>query len=140
MARMNKLLGGRPRLDLEMAHILEAVRRHRQVIAPARELGCCDAYIHVRLKHVGLTLRESLVARLQSHAYETGLHRDARFFIVNRHRVWQIVDAAADLAGLVKPPGVGTAHVLRHSGAIERMRLSGILGASRISWAMPARP
>ena len=35
------------------------------------------------------------------------------------------MDAAADLAGLVKPPGVGTVHVLRHSGAIERMRLSG---------------
>ena len=67
----------------------------------------------------------SLVARLQSYAYVTGLHRDARFFPINRHRVWQIVDAAADLAGLVKPPGVGTVHVLRHSGAIERMRLSG---------------
>ena len=67
----------------------------------------------------------SLVARSQSYAYETGLHRDARLFLVNHHRVWQIVDAAADLAGLVKPPGVGTVHILRHGGAIERMRLSG---------------
>lgn len=67
----------------------------------------------------------SLVAQLQSYAYEHALPKDARFFPVNRHRVWQIGDAAADLAGLVKPPGVGTVHVLRDSGAIERMRLLG---------------
>jgi integrase len=67
----------------------------------------------------------SLVARLQSYAYERELGRDQRFFPINRHRTWQVVDAAADLAGLVKPPGVGTVHILRHSGAIERMRLSG---------------
>ena len=67
----------------------------------------------------------SLVARLQSFAYENGLAKDAQFFPVNRHRVWQIVDAAAARAGLVKPPGVGTVHILRHSGAIERMRASG---------------
>ena len=54
-----------------------------------------------------------------------GLARDARFFPVNRHRTWQIVDAAANQAGLVKPSSVGTVHILRHSGAIERMRLSG---------------
>ena len=67
----------------------------------------------------------SLVAQLPSYAYERRLPRDARFFPINRHRVWQIVDAAAELAGLAKPPGVGTVHILRHSGAIERMRISG---------------
>jgi integrase len=75
----------------------------------------------------------SLVARLQSLAYETGLHRDARFFPVNRHRVWQIVDAAADLAGLVKPPGVGTAHVLRHSGVLIGCGCLATPGVSRTS-------
>jgi molybdenum-dependent DNA-binding transcriptional regulator ModE len=59
---MNKTLRGRPRLDLELAHILEAVRRHGQVVAAAYELGCSDAYIHVRLKQVSLTLREVLNA------------------------------------------------------------------------------
>ncbi len=44
---------------------------------------------------------------------------------MNRHRVWQIVDAAVERAGLVKPPGVGTVHILRHSGALERMKASG---------------
>lgn len=67
----------------------------------------------------------SLVARLQSYAYETGLAKDAQFFPINRHRVWQIVDAVVDIVGLVKPAGVGTVHILRHSGAIERMRASG---------------
>ena len=53
-------LRGRPRLDLDLLAILEAVRRHRQVMAAGRELGCSDAYIHVRLKRVGLTLKDVL--------------------------------------------------------------------------------
>ena len=67
----------------------------------------------------------SLVAQLRSYAYERELPREARLFSINRHRAWQIVDAAAKSAGLAMPPGVGTVHILRHSGAIERMRLSG---------------
>ena len=59
---MRKTLRGRPRLNLEMAKILEAVRRHGQVVAAAHELGCSDAYIHVRLKQAGLTLGEVLNA------------------------------------------------------------------------------
>ena len=67
----------------------------------------------------------SLVYRLQSYGFEIGMDRSDRFFPFNKHRAWQIIDAAADLAGLVKPSGVGTVHILRHSGAIERMRISG---------------
>ena len=59
---MVKTLRGRPRLDLELSQILEAVRRHAQVVAAARELGCSDSYIHVRLRQVGLTLAEVLEA------------------------------------------------------------------------------
>lgn len=62
MAGMKKTLRGRSRLNLDLAHILEAVRRHRQVVAAARELRCSDAYIHVRLKGAGLTLAEVLEA------------------------------------------------------------------------------
>jgi molybdenum-dependent DNA-binding transcriptional regulator ModE len=54
---MGNTLKGRPRLNLGIEQILEAVRRHGQVVAAAHELGCSDAYIHVRLKRVGLTLR-----------------------------------------------------------------------------------
>jgi hypothetical protein len=59
---MKKTLRGRPRLNLELTQILEAVRRHRQVMAAARDLRCSDAYIHVRLKGAGLTLVEVLDA------------------------------------------------------------------------------
>lgn len=53
---------GRPPLNLNVAQILRAVRYHRQVMAAARELGCSDAYIHVRLKRAGLTLQHVLDA------------------------------------------------------------------------------
>ncbi len=67
----------------------------------------------------------SIVAQLQSYAYECKLAPDARLFPMTRHRVWQIVDRAAESEGLIKPSGVGTVHILRHSGAIERMRMTG---------------
>ncbi len=60
---MKTTLRGRPRLNLELQQILEAVRRRGQVVAAARELGCSDAYIHVRLKKAGITLRDVLEAR-----------------------------------------------------------------------------
>ena len=53
---MVRSLRGRPRLDIQLEQIIKAVRQHQQVTAAARELGCSDAYIHVRLKRVGLTL------------------------------------------------------------------------------------
>ena len=59
---MKTTLRGRPRLDLGLLVILETVRRHRLVMAAARDLGCSDAYIHVRLKKVGLSLRVVLEA------------------------------------------------------------------------------
>ena len=59
---MKKTLRGRPRLDLNLTVILEAVRRHGQVLAAGRDLSCSDAYVHVRLKLAGLTLKEVLAA------------------------------------------------------------------------------
>ena len=55
---MVNTLKGRPRLNLGMGQILDAVRRPGQVLAAADELSCSDAYIHVRLKKAGLTLGE----------------------------------------------------------------------------------
>ena len=57
---MVRSLRGRPRLDIQLEQIIMAVRRHQQVMAAARELGCSDSYIHVRLKGVGLTLAQIL--------------------------------------------------------------------------------
>ena len=53
---------GRPPLNLNLVQVLQAVRRHGRVMAAARELGCSDAYIHVRFKRAGLTLQHVLDA------------------------------------------------------------------------------
>jgi len=67
----------------------------------------------------------SLIGRLQGYAYEHSLAKDNYFFPLTRTRVWKIVNGAMTRAGLTKPPGVGAVHLLRHSGAIERMRATG---------------
>lgn len=59
---MQKTLRGRPPLALGLAQILDTVYRHRQLVAAAQELGCSPAYIHVKLKALGLTLRDVLEA------------------------------------------------------------------------------
>jgi len=53
---------GRPSLNLDLAQILKEVRNYGQVVAAARELGCSDAYIHVRMNRAGITLSEVLEA------------------------------------------------------------------------------
>ncbi len=57
---MKTTLRGRPNLDLDLAQILRAVRQRGQVMAAARELGCSDAYIHVRITRVGIRLAQVL--------------------------------------------------------------------------------
>jgi hypothetical protein len=53
-------LRGRPRLDTPLDLMVDAVRRHRQVMAAARELGCSPAYVHKRLKAAKITLAQVL--------------------------------------------------------------------------------
>ena len=62
MTAVDDSLRGRPRLNIRLERILEAIRRHGRVMAAAAELGCSDAYIHVRLKSANLTLRQVLDA------------------------------------------------------------------------------
>ena len=63
------------------------------------------------------------IARLRLPAL--GLPRDSRFFPVSRGRVHQIIQEAADSAGIPIPEHVGAVHVLRHSGAIARLEATG---------------
>ena len=53
---MKTTLRGRPSLDLDLAQKLRAVRQHGQVMAAARKSSRSDAYIHVRMIKVGLSL------------------------------------------------------------------------------------
>lgn len=57
---MKNTLRGRPRLDLELDTIIEAVRRHGKVLTAARELHCSDSYIHQRFKEAGTSLAKVL--------------------------------------------------------------------------------
>jgi methylphosphotriester-DNA--protein-cysteine methyltransferase len=45
---------------MPLERIIKAARRHRQVVAAARELGCSAAYVHKRFKAAGLTLAQVL--------------------------------------------------------------------------------
>jgi len=55
------ILRGRPRLNMPLERVIEAVREHGQVVAAApRELGCSDAYIHKRFRAAGITLAQVL--------------------------------------------------------------------------------
>ena len=67
----------------------------------------------------------SLAAELQAYAYREGLGPDDRLFPIKRARAFQIVELAMYAAGVNKPSHVGACHVLRHSGALERLRATG---------------
>ncbi len=67
----------------------------------------------------------TLAAQLEAYAYRHKLKTEARFFPFTRTRAFQIVEAAMGRAGIAKPDHVGTVHVLRHSGALERLRVTG---------------
>jgi len=76
-------------------------------------------------KHGTVAISSSLAAQLKAYAYDKAIKPDERLFKINRFRVHQIVKAAMSKAGVVKPDGVGSVHVLRHSGAIARLQATG---------------
>ncbi|MCH7705800.1 MAG: hypothetical protein IIB33_01985 [Chloroflexi bacterium] len=59
---MERQFPGRPRIQLTMRQVLEAVRRHGRVLTASHELGCSAAYVHARLKEAGLSLLQVLEA------------------------------------------------------------------------------
>lgn len=72
-----------------------------------------------------VALSPSLAAQLQSFAYRQQIAPEQRLFPISRIRAYQIISKASTEAGLVRPPNVGAIHILRHSGAIERLRRTG---------------
>lgn len=71
----------------------------------------------------------TLAAELQAYAYRQQIPPDSRLFPITRPRAFQIVTEAFTKAGITKPSRtrdkVGSVHILRHSGAIERLRQTG---------------
>ncbi len=76
-------------------------------------------------KHSVAAISPSLAAQLQAFAYRHDVAPDEPIFHISRKRVFQIVKSGFTRAGIAKPAGVGTVHVLRHSGAIERLKATG---------------
>ena len=69
---MKSTLRGRPKLNIETRDILRALRQSRKVVAAARELCCSPAYIHARLRELGLSLTEVLDAPDSPSLFEDG--------------------------------------------------------------------
>lgn len=65
-----------------------------------------------------------VAAEILAYAYTNNISMNDRIFTITRVRAFQIVQAAMKAAGIEKPPHVGHCHVLRHAGAIERLRLT----------------
>ena len=72
-----------------------------------------------------VALSPTLASRLLTYAYQSGVKPDQKFFPITRVRAWQIINRAFSASGIVKPDGVGSAHVLRHSGSMDRLDRTG---------------
>ena len=76
-----------------------------------------------------VAISASMAAELQSYCYRARIGEDERIFPVSRSQAFRIVTEAFYKAGIPRPSKerdhVGAVHILRHSGAIERLRLTG---------------
>ena len=76
-----------------------------------------------------VAISSSIAAELQSYCYRTRIGENERIFPISRSQAFRIVTQAFDKAGIPRPSKerdhVGGVHILRHSGAIERLRLTG---------------
>jgi len=76
-----------------------------------------------------VAISASIAAELQSYCYRSRIGEGDRIFLVSRSQAFRIVTDAFDKAGIPRPSKerdhVGGVHILRHSGAIERLRLTG---------------
>lgn len=75
-----------------------------------------------------VAISASIAAELQSYCYRFKIGEGERIFPVSRSQAFRVVTEAFDRAGIPRPSKehdhVGGVHILRHSGAIERLRLT----------------
>ncbi len=76
-------------------------------------------------KYREAALSTSLMALLHQFCYKWEIPPQARIFQVTKWRAHQILQRAFERSGVQKPPRVGAVHVLRHSGALERLKDTG---------------
>jgi len=82
-----------------------------------------------RLKIVGkgrkaaeAAVSSSVVAQIQSYILDREIPKNELIFPITRKRAHQMIKSAFECAKIPKPSGTGYCHVLRHSGAIARLR------------------
>jgi len=76
-------------------------------------------------KYREVAISRSLVADLHSYAGVAGISKSGHFWPIKRRRVHQMIARAMEYAGIRKPDHVGAVHLMRHTGAIERMKVTG---------------
>lgn len=103
--RVSELLALRPK-DIELVYMAYYLRVWNQK----------------RKRYETCSISAPMASRLQSYAYRHKIEPDDKLFKINRSSVFQMIAATFKLAGIVKPDGVGTVHILRHSGALYRLR------------------
>jgi integrase len=76
-----------------------------------------------------VAISPSLASDIQSYCYRYKIPENDRIFPISRSQCYRIVCNAFDSAGVRRPTKkndrVGAVHILRHSGAIERLRQTG---------------
>lgn len=76
-----------------------------------------------------VAISASIAAEIQSYCYREAIKTEEKIFPITRSQVFRIVTDAFDQAGVMRPTKerdhVGGVHILRHSGAIERLRVTG---------------
>ena len=76
-----------------------------------------------------VAISASIAAELQSYCYRARISESEPIFPVSRSQAFRVVTGAFDRGGIPRPSkardGVGGVHILRHSGAIERLRQTG---------------
>jgi len=76
-------------------------------------------------KYREAAVSSGLVIQLINYCYNHEIKKDERIFNISPTRAWQVVNRAFETSGIMKPDGVGSVHILRHSGAIERLSQHG---------------
>ena len=76
-------------------------------------------------KYREAALSASIVARIHQFCYRWEVKPRDRVFAITKWRAHQVLKRAFERSGVQKSPHVGAVHVLRHAGAMARLRETG---------------
>ena len=103
---------------LRISETLQITKQHRQIVDGKHRLFVLGKGHKPRI----MSLPEALSYRLGDYIGRHGLNDTDRLFPITRQRAWKIIKYCAEKAGLEKRV---YCHLLRHGGAIARLKRSG---------------